>query len=132
MTEETKERYNEDKAHFEVIRAIIKEEMRPTIRQQNWFFALALSCFAFFFGTIIVISKDVQAKADSKEVEARFKEADKTYMEKFDYYQIEVDGHRVMKEIIRNPAQADYLMDVINDNIASKLGFKYTTRGGEK
>lgn len=125
MTEETRERYLEDKVHFEVIRAIIKEEMRPTIRQQNWFFVLAMSCFAFFFSTIIVISKDVQAKVDKIEVE-------KVYMEKFDYYQIERDEHRVLKEVIKNPAQADYLMDVINDNIAEKLGFKYTTRGGTK
>lgn len=132
MTEETKERYNEDKIHYEVIRAIIKEEVKPISQRQTWFYTAAFGCLAFFYVELMKLSKDIDTKPDKIEVDTEFDKAEKTYMEKFDYYQIEVDEHRVLKEVIRNPAQADYLMDVINDNIASKLGFKYTTRGGEK
>lgn len=132
MTDEAKERYNEDREHFEVIRSIVKEELKTINQWQNRFFLIVLGCFAFFFVTLMAVSRDVQSKADREVVKAEFDKAEKTYMEKFDYYQIELDEHRVMKGILKDPVQADYLFDVINDNIASKLGFKYTTRGGEK
>lgn len=132
MTEETKERYNEDRIHFEVIREIIKEEVKPIAQRQTWFYTAAFGCLAFFYVELMKLSKDIDTKPDKIEVDGKFDKADKTYMEKWDYYQIEVDEHRVMKEILKNPIQADYLFDVINDNIEVKLIGKFTTRGGEK
>ena len=81
---------------------------------------------------LIEAIKKLETKADADKVEAKFNKADKTYMQKWDYYTIEVDEHRVLKEAIKNPAQIDYLMGVINDNIEVKLIGKFTTRGGEK
>lgn len=139
MTEEAKERYNEDLIHFEVIRSIVKEELKTAIEpineknkvmngHINWFISVGGLVIAFMIGFLFAESKDVQGKVSKVD----FDNVEKIYMKKFDYYQIEMDEHRVTKGILKDPVQADYLFDVINDNIAEKLGFKYTTRGETK
>ena len=132
MTEETKERYEEDKPHYEVIRSIVKEELKMINTIMKWFITSILSVFAFMFLVQMNLTKEVQGKANAAEIKTEFEKADKMYLQKWDYYQIEQDEHRVMKEIIRNPAQVDYLIDIINNNIVEKLGYKYQSRGSEK
>lgn len=121
----------EEKRHFELYEEIISLKMKPIY----WMMGLIVTIFVTIAAplTIILIStvEKVSAKADTEKMKAEFDKADKTYLQKWDYYQIEEDEHRVMKEIIKNPQQADYLMGIINNNILEKCGFKYVSRGGE-
>lgn len=121
MTEEAKARYDEDRAHYDLIREIVKGEMKPLNVRQNWFYSAALLVFGFMFGVQFFVWKELSGKANSTEV-----------VGKLQYYQIEADEHRMMKEIFVNPSRSIYIFDQINDNIASELGFKYTTRGSVK
>lgn len=132
MTEEAKARYEEDKPHYEIIRGIVKEEFKPLEKNINLFFILAVAVFGFMFITQFVVWKELTSKAGKEELTIVIKERERDYLKKFDYYQIEEDEHRVMKEIIKNPGQTEYLIGVINNNILEQLGFKYTTRGGVK
>jgi len=123
---------DEEKRHFELYEEIINLKMRPIY----WMMGLMVTIFVTIAAplTIILIGtvEKVSAKADIDKMKAEFDKADKTYLQKWDYYQIEEDEHRVMKEIIKSPIQADYLMGVINNNMIEQLGFKYTNRGGAK
>lgn len=121
MTEELREKYTEDKVHYEVIRAIIKEEIKPINKRQDWFYTAALLVFGFLFGVQFFVWKELSAKANNNET-----------LSKLQYYQLEVDEHRMMKEIFVNPSRSVYVFDQINSNIEMDLGFKYINRGIEK
>lgn len=121
MTEELKEKYVEDKVHYDVIREIVKEEMKPLNLRQNWFYSAALLVFGFMFGVQFFVWKELSAKANSNET-----------LGKLQYYQLEYDEHQMMKEIFVNPSRSIYIFDQINDNIQRDLGFKYTMRGDGK
>jgi hypothetical protein len=113
MTDEAKQRYDEDKPHYEVIRTIVQDEFKPIIRNLNWFFVIAISSIGYLF---IKTSDLENNKANSGEV-----------ILKSQYYQIEKDEHRMMKEVFINPSRSIYVLDQINENIAEKLGFTYIT-----
>lgn len=108
----------EDKNHYEVIRKIVQEELRPIEKNMNSFFIVALMVFGFMFITQFVVYKEVQIKADKSDV-----------ISKLEYYQIELDEHKMSLEIFTFPSRASFIYDRINDNIATSLGLKYTTRG---
>ena len=118
MTEELREKYIEDKVHYDVIRAIVKEEIKPLNQRQNWFYTASLLVFGFLFGVQFFVWKELSAKANGNET-----------MGKLQYYQIEVDEHRMMKELFTNSSRADVVFGQINDNIERDLGFKYVNRG---
>ena len=120
MTEELREKYTEDKVHYEVIRAIIKEEIKPINKRQDWFYTAALLVFGFLFGVQFFVWKELSAKANNNEV-----------LGKLQYYQLEKDEHRMLKEVFVNPSRSIYIFDQIDDNIQSALGFKYVVRGGK-
>ncbi len=142
MTEELREKYAEDKIHYDVIRTIVQEEVKMAVapvqadvksinKRQDWFYSLSLLVFGFLFGVQFFVWKELSGKANTTDIKTEFDKVDKTYLQKWDYYQIEEDEHRVMKEVIRNPSQADYLLGIINNNIVEKLGYKYQTRTGK-
>ena len=118
MTEELREKYIEDKVHYDVIRAIVKEEIKPLNQRQNWFYTASLLVFGFLFGVQFFVWKELSVKANGNET-----------MGKLQYYQIEVDEHRMMKELFTNSSRADVVFGQINDNIERDLGFKYVNRG---
>lgn len=109
--------------------AYIDKKFKPIY----WIIGVAMLAMLSIFVTIalplqnnlIEVIKNQQNAALSKDVDAKF-------INKWDYYQIEVDEHRLLKTAIQNPIQADYIMGVINDNIETRLLGKFTTRGGTK
>lgn len=111
----------EERNHYEVIRKIVQEELKPIERNMNAFFVVALGVFGFMFITQFVVYKEVQVKADKADSVA-----------KLEYYQMELDEHKMALEIFAFPARASYIYDQINDNIAVSLGLKYTTSGFKK
>lgn len=133
MTEEAKQRYDEDRPYYDIIRTIIKEEVRPIVKEevkqavspisqrQNWFYSLALVVFGFMFGVQFFVWKELSGKANANEV-----------LDKLQYYQLEVDEHTMMKEIFINPSRSIYVFDQINNNMQRDLGFKFVNRSGTK
>lgn len=115
----------EEYAHYETIRSIVKDEVAPINRNINIFMAVALGVFGFMFLTQFAVYKDLQAKANTIEVE-------RDYLQKLSYYQIEEDEHRTLLELSTDVHKATTVYNTINDNIATALGFKYTTRGATK
>lgn len=119
----------QEQNHLDLIEEIIAKKMKLIY----WIIGVAMFMMLSIFitvalpiqNTLIEVVRVQQTKAFEKEVDA-------IYLQKQDYYQIEEDEHRVLKEVIKNPGQADYLMGVINNNIVEKLGFKLTVRGGKK
>ena len=120
MTEEEKARYDEDRAHYDVIRAIIQEEVKkaqvPTNILVRYSIVFASAIIGFVVGNQFYITGKFGEKADKNEV-----------VTKLEYYQIEKDEHRMIKEIFVNPSRSIYIFDQINDNIEESLGFKLTT-----
>jgi hypothetical protein len=115
----------EEYAHYETIRSIVKDEVAPINRNINIFMAVALGVFGFMFLTQFAVYKDLQSKAIEAEVE-------RDYLQKLNYYQIEEDEHRILLEMAPDVNKATTIYNKINDNIATALGFKYTTRGTTK
>jgi hypothetical protein len=107
----------EDKNHYEVIRKIVQDELKPIEKNMNSFFIVALAVFGFMFITQFVVYKEVQIKANKSET-----------ISKLEYYQIELDEHRMSLEAFAFPTNATYIYDQINDNIAVSLGLKYTAK----
>ena len=118
----------EEKLKLEYIREIIQEEIekftKSINRNMNVFFSVGVVLFLTLIGFQMSLTKDVQAKADGKEIE-------RDYIRKIDYYQIEEDEHRMLLRLFSDTPTATYVFGQINDNISSSLGFKYTTRGGQ-
>jgi hypothetical protein len=125
MTNEAQLRYEEDKPHYEIIRAIVKEEFKPIERNINAFFLIALAVFGFMFVTQFMVWQKLSEKADTVTIE-------RNMLSKFDYYQIEEDEHRMIKDAFYDPKKAALVIDDINANMVKALGFKLTTRGGEE
>lgn len=125
MTEEAKLRYEDDKPYYEIIRTIVKEEVKEAIKPmnmwQNRFYSVALLIFGFMFGVQFFVWKELSAKATTSEV-----------VGKLQYYQIEEDEHRMLLELEPDVNKATNVFNKINDNTAAQLGFKYTTRGEVK
>jgi len=115
----------EEKTHAELIEEIISAKLRPFY----WIFGILVMVFMTvsvpLTGTLIETVRIQQTKISTED-------AEKTYMNKLEYLQIEQDEHRVMQEILKTPESAPYLFGIINDNIADALGFKYTSRGATK
>lgn len=121
MTEEIRQRYDEDRANYEVINSIVKSAVDPIKAMFKIYVTVSTSVFAFLFIAYVIMNNNIQGKANSNEV-----------LTKLQYYQLEYDEHTSMKEIFVNPSRSIYIFDQINDNIQRDLGFKLTTRGGTK
>jgi c-di-AMP phosphodiesterase-like protein len=134
MTEEARSRYEEDKPHYDIIAEIVQKELKIALRPFEAIMKVALSVsltvFAFMFLTQFLVYKDLQLKANASDLKLEIEKADKTYLQKLSYYQIEVDEHRMVQEVWASPSSAQFVYAQINDNIAETLGFKYTMRGG--
>ncbi|MEI7831278.1 MAG: hypothetical protein WCI31_15980 [Prolixibacteraceae bacterium] len=121
MTEEAKARYDEDRAHYDVIRAIIQEEVKkaqaPTNILVKYLIVFASAIIGFVVGNQFYITGKFGEKADKNDT-----------VTKLEYYQIEKDEHRMIKEIFVNPSRSIYIFDQINDNIEESLGFKLTNK----
>ena len=79
-----------------------------------------------------------ELKAFTKDVDARFKESEaltrkqeSLYIDKYQYYRIEEDEHRMLQEAFKIHDMTPYVMAQINANILKELGFDYTIRGGK-
>ncbi|MBV5334405.1 MAG: hypothetical protein JZU49_01185 [Sulfuricurvum sp.] len=118
MTEDAKSRYEDDKPHYEVIRAIVKEEVAAIYRNFNWALIIACSVVAFIVGNQFYINGKFGDKADKNEV-----------ITTMQYYQIEEDEHRMILELFPDVNKAMNVFNRINDNTAASLGFKYSPRG---
>jgi len=109
-----------------LIEAIIDKKMRPIY----WIVGGSMLAMLTIFVTIALpIQNKLMDVAVIQKGKMDKSEAEETYMGKWQYYQIEEDEHRVLREVLKTPDQVDYLMGVINDNIKKELGFKYTSRG---
>jgi hypothetical protein len=123
-------------AGFESLEKAMGEKIDSKMKPIYWAVAIMLGIFISisFPLTLVVIAqqKDLGNKAEQTAIEQLKKERETDYVKKTDYYLMEEDEHRVLKEIFKNPTQSDYLIGVINANIREQLGFKFTTRGEEK
>jgi hypothetical protein len=115
------------------IENIINAKIDSKMKVIYWIIGGSMFAMLTIFVTIALpIQNNLIEAVKTLENKAFTKEVESVYLKKQDYYQIEEDEHRILKEVIKNPAQADYLIGVINDNIIEKLGFKWITRGGQK
>lgn len=121
MTNEAKARYEEDKAHYDLIESIVKKAQAPTNTILKSYIGISILVFGFFFNSYIEQVKENQTKANANEV-----------LTKIQYYQIEEDEHRILLEMAPDVNKATIIFNKINDNITKELGFRYTTRGGNK
>lgn len=110
----------------------MKSQMQPIYWAVGIMLTIFISISVPLTLVLIEVARIQPLKAYTSELKASEEKADKTYLQKWDYYQIEEDEHRVIKEILKTPAQADYLMGIINENIVTQLGFKYQVRGEQK
>jgi len=128
---------------IEQLDAIVSKKMVPIYWMIGGTLFIVLTIFVSvsmpLTQSLISAIKEMEGKASKEDlkstndkIEGMLKDRERDYLKKQDYYLIEDDEHRVLKEVIRNPAQMDYLMTVINDNIKEQLGFKWSTRGGTK
>lgn len=110
-----------------LIDTTISKKMSPIY----WIIGIALGAMVTIFLAIALpIQNKLMDVALVQQTKMGTETAEKTFLKKEDYYLIEEDANRVLKGAIKTPQQADYLIDVINDNIMKQLGFKFTTRGG--
>ncbi len=152
MTEELRDIYEGDRAHYDIIRAIIKDEFKAfdinsmidkKVREKMspiyWMFGILVVIYiavaAPLTGAVISNSSSISTKVSKDELDAVVKERERDYLKKFDYYQIEKDEHDMMKEAFIAPVDAlklEVIINRINENISNSLGFRYgTTRGIE-
>ena len=108
----------EEYAHYETIRIIVKDEVKQVQTNINYFIMVAVVVFGFMFATQFVVYKELQGKASQSEI-----------VGKLLYYQIEEDEHRMLLELAPDQNKASAVYNRINDNIAFSLGFKFSTRG---
>ncbi len=109
----------EDDKHYGIIRAIVQEEVKPIYRNINWFVTIAGCIIAFVMGNQFYMAGKFGEKANVNET-----------MSKLQYYQLEDDEHRMLKELFPDVNKATGIFDRINDNSQRELGFKLTYRGG--
>lgn len=153
MTGELRERYDEDKAHYEVIREIIRDEfnkmdidskvtkkVKDKMTGIYWLFGILVVIYVAvagpLSGSVIGIASALsvvqESKASKAEIDVLKNERVRDYVQKLDYYKMEVDEHEKIKEAIENPARAEYVLKAINDHIRFEMNLNYTTsRGAE-
>lgn len=81
---------------------------------------------------LIEVSNIQQTKANQKDVDTKFDNWEKAFINKREYYQVEEDEHKIMLEAFDNPENARYILEQANNNIATYLGLKYQSRGNPK
>lgn len=155
MTEELRDLYENDKAHYDLIRQIVKDEVsaleididkkvdvktREKMAPIYWMFGILILIYlavaAPLTGAVIGNASSLSTKVSKDEFDVAIKERERDFLKKFDYYQIERDEHDMIKEAFICPNDAiklEVIFNRINENVASSLGFRYgTTRGGNK
>jgi len=103
---------------------LIDELMSQRLKPIYWIFGIFMTAFMTISvpltATLIETVKVQQLKLSKAD-------AERIFVSKFTYYQIEEDEHRMLLPLLKDP-NAKYIMDEINDNIAQMLDMKYYPR----
>lgn len=116
----------EEMSHYEMIRAIVKEEVTPIYRNINWVLTIGVLIIGFVVGNQYTIHGQIGKMITEEEIS-------RDYLQKLDYYKVEVDEHESIKEAFAFPSRTIYILDKINSQMRRELGLNLTTdRGGSK
>jgi hypothetical protein len=151
MTEELHERYTEDKEHFKIIREIFRDEfskididekldkkVNAKMTGIKWMLGVIILVYISvagpLSGTVIGLSSAIstinESKASKEDLKKAVDERQRDYVQKLDYFKMEVDEHSKIKEAIENPSRAEYVLKSINDHIQLEMNLNYTTARG--
>jgi hypothetical protein len=129
----------EERDHLQYIEEIIGKKIDAKMNPIYFLFGILILIYIAVAGpltmAVINIATEQKSKATKEDLDVAIKERERDYLKKYDYYQIEADEHRMLKEAFimpTDPTKAGIIFEQINDNIATSLGFKYTTRGVNK